>query len=126
MNPVKFLGIMCMCFGVATMFLGTAMVPVAAPVWADVYEDPPGGGPPGGGGGKKCLTGKCSKCGSPAAEPSTTCYTYDPGTGFDEGNCEESNLPGHDCEACSGNCEAITVEHPEDGTQRRCICRRIQ
>jgi hypothetical protein len=36
MNPVKFLGILCMCLGVATMFLGTAMVPVATPVWADM------------------------------------------------------------------------------------------
>ena len=60
MNPVKFLGIMCMCFGVATMFLGTAMVPVAAPVWGDVYEAPPGGGP------ANCNPGKCNaSCGTP-------------------------------------------------------------
>jgi hypothetical protein len=36
MNPANILGILCMCLGLATMFLGTAMVPVATPVWADM------------------------------------------------------------------------------------------
>lgn len=63
MNPVKFLGILCMCFGVATMLLGTAMVPVAAPVWGDVLEDNPNPGG-GGGAGPKCPDAACKiNCG---------------------------------------------------------------
>jgi hypothetical protein len=86
MNPVKFLGILCMCLGVATMFLGTAMVPVAAPVWADV------------GGGQECKA-SCWTCGFLT---SGVCLS-----GIIQGYCLDE---GEDCGRCDGGCGKPSAE----------------
>jgi len=95
MNPVKLFGGMLLVLGVCGMLLGSAMVPVSAPIWADEGI----GGIGGGGDVKRCVRkqGAPNPCTSPShceetqhlkclpAVPNCTCY--DP-PGQTEASCQ--------------------------------------
>jgi hypothetical protein len=116
MNPVKFLGILCMCLGVATMLLGTAMVPVAAPVWGDMEApfEPP----------KKCVESICNACGNAVIEGSPPRYYCGTGVGpgWVDGSCKTKNSPGGNlnCNKCTGDCWMGSAPGHED--IRVCYC----
>lgn len=100
---------MCMCFGVATMFLGTAMVPVAAPVWGDVLE------------AKICVHSGCVKnCFTNITAPSGAreCGQYKPDQTWQPGECKKTTT---NCADCSGVCTDTPV--PNNPTLTECRCK---
>jgi len=99
MNPVKLVGGMLLVLGVCGMLLGSAMVPVSAPIWADE-----GVGGIGGGGGSCTSHTACVELVSPCTLN---------GSGCTAGGCDTSK------QGCDG-CECKDVNPSPEEIECKC------
>lgn len=115
----KLIGSSLILIGIGLMFLGSMIVPMNSLIHADLIIIPAV---------KKCITASCkedksggNQCGVPVPQPGDNPPICIKGNieEPDIAGCETSDVEGHDCEGCSGECVGFYV-----GIETVCACGR--
>lgn len=123
MSLMKLIGCFLMIGGLCGMLLGSALVPVNAPVWADFVPGHDGGS---GGSDHNCSHQNCNKCGDASLKPGHNPElpgSYDcVGLDGNPAKCETSNVGDDPCLDCEGGCE-INLDIIPEMVLATCECK---